>query len=79
MGVMRLILFFITGWILWRIIRVMLRMGSSSRRNDEAGIDLDIPSTPGASKARRTIQDAEFEDLTPPPPAGDKKQEKPRA
>jgi hypothetical protein len=78
MGIMRLILFFITGWILWRIIRVMMRMGASSRQSEDSGIDLDIPSTPGASKARRTIQDAEFEDLTPPP-AGDKKQEKPRA
>jgi hypothetical protein len=79
MGLMRLILFFITGWILWRIIRVMMRMGATSRRNEESGIDMDTPPTPGASKTRRTIQDAEFEDLTPPPPASDKQQEKPRA
>jgi hypothetical protein len=79
MGVMRLILFFIVGWILWRIIRVMMRMGASSRRSEENAIDLDVPTGRGSSKARRTIQDAEFEDLTPPPPAGDKKQEKPRA
>lgn len=78
MGLMRLILFFIIGWILWRIIRVMLRMGASSRR-DDAGIDTDAPPAPGSSNARRTIRDAEFEDLTPPPPAGDTKQEKPRA
>ena len=78
MGIMRLILFFITGWILWRIIRVMLRMGASSRNTDDAGIAVDTPSAPGATKVRRTIQDAEFEDLTPPP-AGDKKQEQPRA
>ena len=75
---MRLILFFITGWILWRIIRVMLRMGASSRTTDNAGIDMDASAAPGASKVRRTIQDAEFEDLTPPP-AGDRKQEKTRA
>lgn len=78
MGLMRLILFFIIGWILWRIIRVMVRMGASSRGDEDAGIDLNVPTTPGASQARRTIRDAEFEDLTPPP-SDDKKQEKPRA
>ncbi|CAG0984055.1 hypothetical protein ANRL2_02672 [Anaerolineae bacterium] len=78
MGVMRLVLFFIIGWILWRIIRVMMRMGASSRGSD-AGIDINTPPGPGSSNARRTIRDAEFEDLTPPPPTGDAKQEKPRA
>jgi hypothetical protein len=77
MGLMKLILYFITGWILWRIIRVMLRMSASSRNDENRSIDLDIPSNPGSSKARRTIQDAEFEDLTPPP-AADKQKEKPR-
>jgi hypothetical protein len=77
MGLMKLILYFVIGWILWRIIRVMLRMGASSRRDDDRSIDLDIPSTPGATKARRTIQDAQFEDLNPPPP-GEKKPEPPR-
>lgn len=77
MGVLKLILYFITGWILWRIIRVMLRMGASSRNDEDRPSDLDIPSHPGSSKARRTIQDAQFEDLNPPP-AGDRQQEKPR-
>lgn len=77
MGLMRLILFFIIGWILWRIIRVMMRMGASAR-GDGAGIDTETPPAPGSANARRTIRDAEFEDLTPPP-AGDAKQEKPRA
>ncbi len=75
---MRLLLVFIMGWILWRIIRVMMRMGASSRRNEARPVDLDIPSTPGASKARRTIQDAQFEDLTPPPPQNEKRPENPR-
>ena len=75
---MRLILVFISGWILWRIIRVMMRMGSTSGRETARGVDADTPSAPGSSKARRTIQDAEFEDLTPPPSGSDKNQEKPR-
>jgi hypothetical protein len=77
MGMLKLILYLITGWILWRIIRVMLRMGASSRKDEDRSIDVDIPSTAGSSKARRTIQDAEFEDLTPPP-SSDRQQEKPQ-
>jgi hypothetical protein len=79
MRLLPLILTVIMGWILFRIIRVFVRVGGANRREDGArGADPGASSGPSASSPRRTILDAEFEDITPPKPAKEEP-EKPRA
>jgi hypothetical protein len=79
MRLLPLILTVIMGWIFFRIIRVFVRIGSTSRREDRSrGVDSDAASGPSSSSPRRMILDAEFEDITPPKPAKEEP-EKPQA
>lgn len=79
MRLLPMLLTVIMGWILFRIIRVFIRMGGSSRREDRAGVDPNPSGSPSSSLPRRTILDAEFEDLTPPAQSADEEPEKPKA
>ena len=69
---MRLLVFLIyavVGFILWRAVRLALRMiGGSSKETD--GKVRGRPEQPVPQKdpfSRGQIKEAEFEDLTPPP------------
>jgi hypothetical protein len=80
MRLVPLLLLAVMAWIFFRIVRVFVRMGvNSSRQEDRArGVDADVPSGPSSSAPRRTILDAEFEDITPPKPTSEEP-EKPQA
>jgi hypothetical protein len=66
MRLLQLFLYFVVGYILWRILRSWIRPRSGSDRSNGR-----VHGEPGAKKdTPRTfsdIKDAEYEDLTPPP------------
>ena len=79
MRLLPMLLIMIAGWVLFRMIRVFLRMGRSTRRETRDAVDPETSGGPSSSLPRRTILDAEFEDLTPPRKPADEEPEKPRA
>lgn len=79
MRLLPILLTVIMGWILFKIIRVFIRMGGSSRREDRAGVDPNPSAGPSSPTPRRMILDAEFEDLTPPGKSADEEPERPKA
>jgi hypothetical protein len=62
--ILRLILFILIGFFVWRIIRLAMRLlGGGVQSGGQ-------PRTPDRSPEMpelKNIEDAEFEDLTPPP------------
>ena len=78
MRLLPMILTAIMGWILWRIIRVFVRTEGSSRREGRAEVDPATSSGQTSSAPRRTILEAEFEDITPSQPRSEEP-EKPQA
>ena len=56
----------IFGYMLWRIVRVVLRSGRPVQ--GEHGRTMHVPQPPGKpAQAFKDVKDAEFEDLKPPP------------
>lgn len=68
MRLLQIILYFIIGYLLWRMVKVVIRMitGSSAGRSSEASVK-EGPSPKKSTKNYRMdqIKDAEFEDITP--------------
>lgn len=64
MWLFRILLFVLMGIVLWRMVRTLMRLlGGGGRRRAAEDILRDQPgSTPPLDK----IEDAEFEDITPP-------------
>lgn len=65
MSLVRMLLFLAIGFIVWRMIRVFMRMSGGSRK-DEVDPFAAPRQTRGMPGQGRIIKDAEFEDLTPP-------------
>lgn len=63
MNIFRLLLYFVIGYFVWKVIQVVLRTMSSSRR-DEGDV---ITRHPAQSKTDtfKDIKDADFEELPP--------------
>jgi hypothetical protein len=80
MRLVPLLLTAVMAWIFFRIIRVFVRMGVNSSRQEERarGVDTDVSAGPSSSAPRRMILDAEFEDITPPKSTSEEP-EKPQA
>lgn len=69
MRLLVLLIYAVVGFILWRAVRLALRMISRSPKETDERVR-GRPEQPVAKKdtfSRGQIKEAEFEDLTPPP------------
>lgn len=69
MRLLSFLLYIILGYLVWRMIRVVARM-LQGRRDDGGGYVRTATKENPLHREQvdpRVIQDAEFEDLTPPP------------
>jgi len=64
MWLFRILLFALMGIVLWRMVRTLMRLlGSGGGRRKAEDI---LGDRPGAQPPLDKIEDAEFEDITPP-------------
>jgi len=68
MWLFRIVLFVLMGIVLWRMIRTLMRLLGGGNRRSSDDILRDHPSSPPPLDH---IEDAEFEDITPPEPPKD--------
>lgn len=69
MSLFRMLLFFLIGWFILRIVKTLLHVakGAGERRVDSGPEEYPATQKHPDDFAHGNIQDAEFEDLTPPP------------
>jgi len=70
MSFIRLLLIGLLAFFLIRIVRTVVKI-VTTRRSEEDEESASSPREKGAPRKWTDIRDAEFEDLTPPPPKAD--------
>ena len=68
----RLILYLILGYIIWRVVQIVMRMAGRSSRSDSGSMEPPAPHGKSPSSPGFTdVKDARFEDIPRSKPKGD--------